>query len=140
MGAVDALVLWLHIVGAAIWVGGIIFLGAVLQPLSRTLILDPIERSKFMGRVGSQFIRLGWAGLTLLVLTGLYNIQRVSGRFDNVGHLLLTTKYGLILDTKLVFVLGMILLTAHHRGTPESLLAVAVRVQAASGVYSKPLN
>ncbi len=114
MGALDLIALWLHLVSAAVWVGGIIFLGAVLQPVSKKLIQDPIERSRFVGNIGAQFNVVGWGSLIILSLTGFYNLVRVAGGFNEIARLLLKTNYGMILDTKLTFVLAMILITAHH--------------------------
>ncbi len=114
MGTVDIFVLWLHIVAATIWVGGIIFLGAVVQPVSKILIADPLERSTFMGRIGARFNLLAWSSMLILVVTGLYNLLRVSGGLVNVPQLLLKTEYGIILDAKIGFVFGMIVITAHH--------------------------
>jgi uncharacterized membrane protein len=114
MPVLDSLVLWVHLVAAAAWVGGIIFLGLVMQPVAKNLISDPIERSKFLGKVGSRFNSVGWGSLGVLALTGLYNLVRVAGGVSNVPLLLLRTHFGLILDVKLILVLGMVLITAHH--------------------------
>lgn len=114
MPALDTLVLWFHIVAAAVWVGGIAFLGLVMQPVTKNLIADPIERSKFLGKIGARFNTVGWGSLAILALTGLYNLVRAAGGTANVPYLLLRTHFGMILDVKLAFVLGMVLITAHH--------------------------
>lgn len=114
MPVLDTLVLWLHIVAAAVWVGGIVFLGLVMQPVAKNLISDPIERSRFLGKVGTRFNTIGWGSLVILALTGLYNLVRVAGGASYVPFLLLRTHFGLILDVKLTFVFGMVLITAHH--------------------------
>jgi uncharacterized membrane protein len=114
MPALDTLVPWVHIVAAAVWVGGIIFLGLVMQPVAKNLISDPTERSKFLGKVGARFNSVGWGSLAILASTGLYNLVRVAGGTANVPYLLLRTHFVMILDVKLAFVLGMVLITAHH--------------------------
>lgn len=114
MGAIDVLVLWLHIVAAAVWVGGIVFLGAVAQPVLKELIPDPVERSKFAGKIGRRFNAVGWTSIVLLVLTGLYNLVRISGGIGNMPQVLFSFNYGRILNAKLALVVGMIVITAHH--------------------------
>jgi uncharacterized membrane protein len=109
----DTLVLWVHIVAATVWVGGIIFLGLVMEPIARSLIPDPFERSKFVAKVGIRFNALGWGSLGILAVTGLYNLVRAAGGLAYVPALM-NTSFGLVLDAKLIFVLGMVLITAHH--------------------------
>jgi len=103
-----------HIVAATVWVGGIIFLGLVMEPIARNLIPDPFERLKFVAKVGVRFNAIGWGSLGVLALTGLYNLVRAAGGPAYVPSLLLSTNFGLILDVKLIFVFGMVLITAHH--------------------------
>ncbi len=114
MPVLDTLVLWVHIVAATVWVGEIIFLGLVMQLVAKSLISDPFERSKFVAKVGIRFNVVGWGSLGILALTGLYNLVRVAGGPTQVPFLLLKTSFGLILDVKLIFVLGMVVITAHH--------------------------
>jgi uncharacterized membrane protein len=114
MSVLDTLVLWVHIVAATVWVGGIIFLGLVMQPIAKSLIPDPFERSRFVAKVGIRFNALGWGSLGILALTGLYNLVRVAGGFSYVPSLFFMTSFGVILDVKLIFVLGMVLITGHH--------------------------
>lgn len=105
--------LWLHILGASIWVGSIIFLGIVLAPLSKRLIPDDARRSEFMADIGRRFNILGWSSMAVLVVTGLYNVNRFTGGFTRLGALLPTT-YGLTLLAKAILVILMITITFYH--------------------------
>jgi putative copper resistance protein D len=63
---------WLHVVAACVWVGGLLFFAAVLVPivkrLGRPATLD------FVSHAGRGFRRVGWASLIVLVVTGTYNL------------------------------------------------------------------
>ncbi|MFN3263321.1 MAG: hypothetical protein ACK42C_00285, partial [Aquificaceae bacterium] len=70
------LVLFLHIVLASLWVGGMLFLVLVLAPFVRKL---PIRDQAFQ-EVGRRFSLYGTLGsLSLLFLTGLLNIHYILG-------------------------------------------------------------
>ncbi len=70
------LVLFLHLVLASLWVGGMLFLVFVLAPFVRKL---PIRDQAFQ-EVGKRFSLYGTLGsLSLLLLTGLLNIHYIVG-------------------------------------------------------------
>jgi uncharacterized membrane protein len=89
-------------------------LGIVLQPAAKSLIPDPIQRSKFVGKIGSQFNRVGWGSLVVLSATGVYNLVRFAGGVPYVIPFLLQSTYGAIIDAKILLFLGMALITAVH--------------------------
>jgi hypothetical protein len=59
-----------------------------MEPVARSLIPDPFERSKFVARVGIRFNALGWGSLGVLALTGLYNLVSAAGGVAYVPALL----------------------------------------------------
>ena len=70
------LVLFLHIVFATLWVGGMIFLVFVVSPFVRKL---PIRDQVFQ-EVGRRFSFYGtFASLLILFITGLINIHYIVG-------------------------------------------------------------
>ncbi len=74
------LVLFLHLVLASLWVGGMLFLVFVLAPFVRKL---PIRDQAFQ-EVGKRFSLYGTLGsLSLLFITGLLNIHYTVG-FSNL--------------------------------------------------------
>lgn len=63
---------WLHFVAAAVWVGGMVFLGLVLVPM----VKKPQYRAEAMELIrqtGLRFRWVGWGCLLLLIATGTFN-------------------------------------------------------------------
>lgn len=104
---------YLHILGAIGWVGGILFLGVVAVPAVRKL--DDDSRSRIINALGSRFRTVGYALLGLLAVTGIiqsvYNGATVatvlSGRFFQ-------TSFGRTLALKLLFVVLMVVVSVAH--------------------------
>ena len=53
---------FLHILSAIIWIGGMLFLALVVVPTTRGL--PPSERAALFGAVGRRFRRVGWICIT----------------------------------------------------------------------------
>ena len=54
MAAIEqAILTWIHLVSAAIWVGGSLFIGIVFSPLLKTMTSSLKERMQIMIRVGT---------------------------------------------------------------------------------------
>ncbi len=64
---------WLHILAATVWVGGMLFLSFVLIPLMRHPEMKPL-RAPLVHLIGIRFRIIGWMALAVLLVTGLYNI------------------------------------------------------------------
>lgn len=107
--AVPTLMLWLHILAAVAWVGGMIFLTLVVVPVERG-IEDPRLRYDLVNKVGIRFKYLGWGSIGILTITGLYNLFQKISTWDD----LVSTGYGRTLLLKLVFVSIMFSLSALH--------------------------
>ncbi|MFQ5961318.1 MAG: DUF4149 domain-containing protein [Candidatus Methylomirabilales bacterium] len=58
----------LHLLGAVVWIGGMLFLGLVLTPVLRGR--PPVERATLLHVVGRRFLKIGWTALGILLLTG----------------------------------------------------------------------
>lgn len=58
----------LHLLGAVVWIGGMLFLGLVLAPVLRHR--PPAERAALASAVGRRFLRIAWPTLGVLLLTG----------------------------------------------------------------------
>lgn len=64
---------WLHILAAMTWIGGMLFLVMVLVPMLR----QPDMRDQAMTlfhTIGLRFRRVGWSALLTLIATGVFNI------------------------------------------------------------------
>jgi len=64
---------WLHVLAAATWVGGMLFIALVLVPVARR-VQDPRLRADLIARSGTRFRTVGWAALAVLVVTGVGNL------------------------------------------------------------------
>lgn len=63
------LALFLHIISAIFWIGGMLFLVLVIAPFLKTLA-DPKEKSRIYQIVGKQYRFWGWAAIITLLVTG----------------------------------------------------------------------
>ncbi len=106
----DALIMWVHLVAASIWVGGSIFIGIVLAPLLKT-ISDSIEgRLSIMIRVGRKFNKIAIPSLIALIITGIYNSSNLLVK----PSLILSTTYGQLLVVKVILVIILLITFARH--------------------------
>jgi putative copper export protein len=83
---------WLHIVFATIWVGGLIYTMAVVIPYA--LSLKKEERQPLLRGLARRFRRIGWTALALLFVTGFINF------YYRTRHMNADT--GSLTDTKVV--------------------------------------
>jgi uncharacterized membrane protein len=63
---------WIHILMAAIWVGGLIYTAAVVVPFA--VGRGGEERQRILRGLGRGFRWIGWSSIVLLVLTGIGNL------------------------------------------------------------------
>jgi putative copper resistance protein D len=110
MSIARQIVLWLHILSAITWIGGMIFLSAALVPYARTL--DPASRSRIIAGAGRRFRTVSWIAIALLFLTGFANLGFL-GLTSQLGSYL-TSPVGQPLLWKLILVALMILLSLVH--------------------------
>ncbi len=106
----QALITWVHLISASIWVGGSLFLGAVLAPVLKQTTTSLEDRLQIMIKVGRRFNKIAVPALILLVGTGLYNSQMVLTK----PELLLSTSYGNFLLIKIILVIALIIAFAIH--------------------------
>lgn len=104
---------FVHVLAAVVWVGGMLFLGLVAAPVLRKV--EPLSlRSQIFLTVGRRFRVVGWICIVLLVATGITNLAILQiNPFRNISFLL-ASPFGHALLAKLVLVLGVILLSALH--------------------------
>ena len=111
MGALEqAIITWIHLVSAAIWVGGSLFIGIVFSPLLKTMTNSVEERMQIMIRVGRRFNKIAVPSLIILMATGLYTSHALLGK----PELLLATSYGTFLIVKIILVVALIITYAVH--------------------------
>ena len=111
MAAIEqAIITWIHLVAAAIWVGGSLFIGIVFSPLLKTMTSSIEERMQIMIRVGRRFNKIAVPSLIILMITGLYTSHALIVKPD----LLMGTSYGTFLIIKIILVIALIITYAVH--------------------------
>ena len=109
--AIEQVILtWIHLVAAAIWVGGSIFIGIVFSPILKTITTSMEERIQLMIKVGKRFNKIAVPSLIILMITGLYNSHLLLSKPD----LLLATSYGIFLTVKIILVIALVITFAIH--------------------------
>ncbi len=106
----QAILTWIHLIAASIWVGGSLFIGIVFSPLLKTMTNSLQERMQIMIRVGRRFNKVAVPSLIVLMATGLYSSNMLLGK----PELLLATSYGIFLLTKIILVIALIIIYVIH--------------------------
>ena len=87
-------IIWIHVVAAAAWIGGVLYAGHLVMPAAARGGRDALSLLS-RGRI------VAWVALGLLMVTGLLNLRGMSG-------------IGPWLAAKIVMVLAMLALAAHR--------------------------
>lgn len=106
----QAILTWIHLISAAIWVGGSLFIGVVFSPLLKTMSNSIEERLQIMIKVGKRFNKIAVPSLIILMGTGLYNSHVLLSKPD----LLVATSYGTFLIIKIILVILLIITYVVH--------------------------
>lgn len=105
---------WLHIIAAMAWVGGMLFLVTVLVPLLRTPSMRP-QAAELFYAVGMRFRVVGWIALGTLVATGTFNVTMRGYRLEQLFNgEAFAGRWGTTLALKLSLVALIVALSAVH--------------------------
>ncbi|HLG14294.1 MAG TPA: hypothetical protein VJH03_07305 [Blastocatellia bacterium] len=63
---------WLHVLAAAVWTGGLIYTAAVAVPYA--ISRGDEERQRILRGLARRFRWIGWGSIVVLILTGLGNL------------------------------------------------------------------
>lgn len=114
MKALYLLAVWLHILAAAAWIGGMLFLVLVLVPVTRR----PAFRegaAALVEAVGRRFRWVGWVALGLLIASGVVQVAYRGFVWADVwSGRLWQGPFGQTLGVKLLLVAAILLLSALH--------------------------
>ena len=114
MRVVYVLSVWLHILAAVIWIGGMAFLALVLIPVLRL----PENRDFAAGLIhatGVRFRWVGWVCLGLLLVTGTINVSFRGFSWTDVGSgRIFQAPLGKALGIKLLLVAVILLISVVH--------------------------
>ncbi len=108
LAADDLAIRSLHLIAAAVWAGGMVFLGLAVGA-ARGTVADR-ERIALFRRLGRRFGVVGGIALLVLIATGT---DMAADRLGSFGDLF-DTDYGKRLSEKLALVIVVIVLTAFH--------------------------
>jgi len=87
---------WLHIVAAVIWIGGMLFLSLVAVPVLRQ-VEPPLLRMNLFRAMARRFRGLVWICIAILVLTGIGNVLFYGNTFPGSAYMkVLYIKLGLV--------------------------------------------
>jgi len=99
---------WLHIVAAAFWIGGMLFLPLILLPG----IKNNPERRNLLMSTGLKFRFYGYIVLAIMFVTGLLNIylRGISFSLD----FFIKTRYGQLVELKIILFVLMLMISLMH--------------------------
>ena len=104
---------WLHVVAATTWIGGMVFVGAILVPLAQPL--PPRDRAALLERVGVRFSFVAWVCIGVLLITGPW-LLLMRGRIELLlqPSAMMGMAVGQVLLAKLGLIFFMVLLSLIH--------------------------
>ena len=108
-------VLYLHVVGAVVWIGGLAYQAHVLLPAARRGAVAPFADAARRARP------VAWTAIGVVVLTGFYNVTQL-GSLERV----METGAGLRLAGKFILVILAVALTGQRDFAQLTLLDAAV--------------
>ena len=108
MVLIDAIILFIHIFFAVIFVGGSFFIWLVVWPASYEITNDEKERTRIVGRIAKRFAIFTHISVFILVITGIYNatwyLGTFSALFDTTGGRILLVKVVIVaVDIALIY-------------------------------------
>jgi putative copper export protein len=111
---------FLHVLGACVWLGGLTFFAAVVVPLVRRM--PPADAAPLIRGAGERFRTVGVAALAVLVVTGFANLLwRWASPGELLGAAFWSTRFGTLMAVKLALVATILVMTfAHDRSGGSS--------------------
>ncbi|HEV8583696.1 MAG TPA: CopD family protein [Methylomirabilota bacterium] len=113
---VRLLVLWVHLAGVVLWIGGVAYQAHVLAPAARRGDARPFAEAARRARP------VTWTAVALVVLSGFYNVTQL-GPLERV----MQSGAGLLLAAKFGLVILAVALAAQRDFAQVPILASAVR-------------
>jgi copper resistance protein D len=103
---------WLHMLAAVVWIGGMAFLSLVLVP-SLGAMNNQAGSQELLRLAARRFQRIVWASIVVLIGTGMVNLIALG---QGPGF---ETTFGRILSIKLILVALMLVLTTCHSAAAQ---------------------
>jgi uncharacterized membrane protein len=109
---------WLHVLAAMTWIGGMVVFVVAVMPYFR--VRPGAEKSAFLDWFGPRFRATAWVCFAVLAVTGTFNLWARGVRInDLVRSEWWSTGFGRAFGVKLLLVLiAMAITVSHERTTP----------------------
>lgn len=92
---------FIHLLAAAIWIGGAIFMNFVFAPVMKNFQFA--EKGELASKISGRYSIFGWSSVAALLISGFYKLPPgILGNFS--GH------YGAVVNVKIVLITVMITL------------------------------
>ena len=128
----DAVIHWLHLMAAILWVGGTLATSLVIHPVLHAELPDNARMSVYR-EIGRRFTKVQWLTWGTLAATGAYKLWSIRETPE-----VFLGPFGRVLAVKLTLVAGMAALSLIHSlvwgpalasrtGTPDARAALARR-------------
>ncbi len=106
--------LFLHILAALTWVGGLFFVVLVLRPVISKMESRQLQANLF-DQIGRRFRQVGWIALAILIVTGVLNLHfRGIGMAQIISANFWESEWGSLLALKLLLVAIVLILSYLH--------------------------
>ncbi len=106
--------LFLHVISAIFWIGGMLFLSLIIVPFLLAL-KSPQERSAVYRKIGPKYRTLAWIAIIILLITGPLNLYLLGINPSIIfTPAFLATAYGKALLVKLILVFTLVLSSLLH--------------------------
>lgn len=113
MYALYLISIWLHLLAATVWIGGMLFLVLVVVPWLRAG--GRVDAAVFLRETGTRFRNVGWTCFAVLVVTGSFNLWfRGVGLADFADPRWLASSFGTTVVVKLSAFLVVLVVSAVH--------------------------
>ena len=113
---------WLHVLAAMTWIGGMVVFVAAVMPWFRRR--PEAEKAAFLDWFGQRFRVISWTSFAVLTITGVFNLWvrgvRLGDFFRPDWH---GTSFGQMVMVKLTLVAAALALTILHERKPDSTWA-----------------
>jgi len=104
---------FLHILSAMLWVGGMLFLILVVTPFLKKG--ERLDSAYFYRNAGTRFRKIAWMGFGVFFVTGVFNLGYRGVRLSDLFRPeWLASPYGKLIATKIGLFLLILLLSAIH--------------------------
>lgn len=105
---------FVHILSAIFWIGGMLFTATVLVPASRHKLLIT-KKGAFFTLIGKKFSRISWALFIVLIITGITNLLARGYTLSSLMTAAFWNSYlGSMLFIKLHFFAAVLIISGIH--------------------------